>query len=153
MQPVLEEAPVQQEAPVEPKELPEEEDALEYEGYFGGGGWVSTDTEEEPMELPTDHVAAEGGEDANLDPTGGDAGDGGDGADPDDHAGDAAEEDGYGPDDSDGDGDELEDPPTPDAAAGGRPIPPFEKVYTTWTQSRESFWLHFGGLCSTLVSS
>jgi len=153
VQPVLEEAPVQPEAPVGPKEEPEEQDALEYEGYYGEGGWVSTDTEEEPMELPTDHLAAEGGEDANLDPTGGDAGDGGDGADPDDQAGDAAEEDGYGPDDSDGDGDELEDPPIPDAAAGGRPIPPFEKVYTTWTQSRESFWLRFGGLCSTLVSS
>ena len=96
---------------------------------------------------------SEDGEDTDSDPAGGDAGNGGDGADPDDQAGDAAEEDGYGPDDSDGDGDELEDPPTPDAAVGGRPIPPFEKVYTTWTQSRESFWLHFGGLCSTLVSS
>ena len=111
MQPVLEEAPVQPQAPVEPKEEPEDEDTLEYEGYYGGGGWVRTDIEEEPMELPADHPAAVGGEDANSDPIGGDAGDGGDGADPDDQAGDAAEEDDYDPDDLDGDGDEPEDPP------------------------------------------
>ncbi|RLN03576.1 hypothetical protein C2845_PM13G04600 [Panicum miliaceum] len=71
---------------------------LIYEGYYRGG-WVETDTEEEPMELPDDHPDA-GGDDVRGD----DAGNGGDD-----------------PDGQDGVDDELEDPLEPAAPATGPP--------------------------------
>jgi hypothetical protein len=47
-----------QEEPEQPEDLPEfmeiEDDDDDYYGYHEGG-WVDSDTEEEPMELPEDH--------------------------------------------------------------------------------------------------
>ena len=76
---------------------------------------------EDPMELPENHPDA-AAEDVESDVPGGDDEDGGDDSGP-----DGVDDDGYYQDDSDGGDDEPEDPPTPDAAAGGLPIPPFEK--------------------------
>jgi hypothetical protein len=61
------------EVKVEPQE--EEDHGHYFYNRYYGGGWVQTDTEEEPMELPEDHPdAAEDSADADAA--------GGDGADP-----------------------------------------------------------------------
>jgi hypothetical protein len=64
------------EEPEQPKDLPGfveiEDDDYDYYGYHEGG-WVDTNTEEEPMELPEDHPDAS--EDSNEDATGEDSAD------------------------------------------------------------------------------
>jgi hypothetical protein len=72
----------EQEEPVQPEDTPAfvEVDDDDYCGYYGGG-WVDTDNEEEPMELPEDHPDAvegskeedaAGGDTADSDAAGGD---------------------------------------------------------------------------------
>jgi hypothetical protein len=60
----------EQEEPEQPEDLPKfvvvDDD---YYGYYEGG-WVENDTEEEPMELPEDHLDAVGNN--NEDTAGGD---------------------------------------------------------------------------------
>jgi hypothetical protein len=62
----------------------------DYYGYYGGG-WVDTDTEEEPMEMPEDNPDTAG--DINKDVAGGD------GADPGAAGGDNAQDGDENPDD------------------------------------------------------
>jgi hypothetical protein len=52
----------------EPKYVIHEDNDDDYYGYHEGG-WVDTDTEEEPMELPEDHPVVSNG--SNEDPAGG----------------------------------------------------------------------------------
>jgi hypothetical protein len=56
-----------QEEPEQLEDLPEfvevDDDEDDYYGYYEGG-WVDTDTKEEPMELPEDHP--DGAGDSNL---------------------------------------------------------------------------------------
>ena len=84
---------------------------------------------EEPLAPPEDHPDA-AAEDVESDAPGGDDEDGGDDSGP-----DGADD----RDDSDGGDDEPEDPPTPDAAAGGLPIPPFEKFVHYLDHVEEGF--------------
>jgi hypothetical protein len=78
------------------------------------GGWVDTDTEEEPMELPDDHPEVSSG--SNEGPAGGDGGDSG-AADGDKDKGDA--------EDSDAPGDDNDDPDDgPEPAVTTNPPPP-----------------------------
>jgi hypothetical protein len=81
----------------------------DYYGYYGGG-WVDIDTEEEPMELPEDHLDA--AEDRNEDTAGGDDVEEGDD--------DPAAPDG-------GDKDPDDDPKPADAADKPPPEPHYEK--------------------------
>jgi hypothetical protein len=91
----------------------------DYYGYHEGG-WVDTDTEEEPMELPEDHPEVSSG--SNEDPAGGD------GADPSATGRDEGED---GDDDSaapDGGDDDPDDDPEPAVAASPPPPEPhYEK--------------------------
>jgi hypothetical protein len=107
--------------PEQPEDLLEfvvvDDDDDDYYGYYEGG-WVDTDTEEKPMELPEDHsdVAGNSNEDAA----------GGDSADPGAAGGDNAEdgdEDLAAPDGGDED---LDDDPEP---AGAIDKPPPELHY------------------------
>jgi len=55
------EEPKQEEPEHTPEFMVVDDDDVSVNFYgFYGGGWVDTDIEEEPMELPTDHLAAEG---------------------------------------------------------------------------------------------
>jgi hypothetical protein len=96
------------------------EDDDDYYYDHPDGGWVDTNTEEEPMELPEDHLGVSSG--SNEDPARGD------GADPGAAGGD---EDDDGDDDSgapDGSDDDLDDDPNPAVAASPRPPEPdYEK--------------------------
>jgi hypothetical protein len=91
----------------------------DYYGYHEGG-WVDTDTEEEPMELPEDHPEVSSG--SSEDPAGGD------GADPSVVGGDEDEdgdEDLAAPDGGD---DDLDDDPEPAVTASPPPPEPhYEK--------------------------
>ncbi|RLN28420.1 hypothetical protein C2845_PM05G17890 [Panicum miliaceum] len=100
----------------------EDDDPLHYEGYYGGG-WVETDTKEEPMELPADHPDAgwdeEEEEDNGQNAAGGGSPDASGG-------GDADEEEDAQDDDDDGDED-PEDPPGPATPGVVAPEPKSEK--------------------------
>jgi hypothetical protein len=84
------------------------------------GGWVDTDTKEEPMELPDDHPEVSSG--SNEGPTGGDGGDSG-AADGDKDKGDADDSDAPGDDDDDPD----DDPEPAVATNPPSPEPRYEK--------------------------
>jgi hypothetical protein len=107
----------EQEEPEQPEDLPKfvvvEDDDDDYYDYYEGG-WVDTDTEEEPMKLSEDHLDAAG--DSNKDAVGGD------GADPGAVGGDNAE---------DGEG----DPAAPDGGDEDQPPPEphYEKQIHAWT--------------------
>jgi hypothetical protein len=90
----------------------------DYHGYYGGG-WVDTDTEEEPMELPEDHP------DVEEDPEEENA-TGGNGADPDAAGEEDVEEDG---DDSGALGGGGSDPGDDIEPAAPAPVPPSEPHY------------------------
>jgi hypothetical protein len=96
-----------------------DDDNEDYYGYYGGG-WVDTDTEEEPIELPEDHPDTAGDSDEDAV--------GGDGADPGAAGGDNAED---GDDDlaapDGGDEDPDDDPEPADVADELRPEPHYEK--------------------------
>jgi hypothetical protein len=90
--------------------------------YYGNyeGGWVDTDNEEEPMELPKHHPNAAG--DSNEDVAGGD------GADPGAAEGDNAEDGDDDPAAPDGGDEDPDDDPEPaDAADQAPPEPHYEK--------------------------
>jgi hypothetical protein len=90
---------------------PEDDD---YDYDHSNGGWVDTDTEEEPMELPKDHPEVSSG--SNEGPTGGDGGDSG--------AADGDKDEG-GDDDSDAPGDDDDDPDDdPEPTVATNPPPP-----------------------------
>jgi hypothetical protein len=96
------------------------EDDDDYYYNHPDGGWVDTDTEEEPMELPEDHPGVSS--DSNEDPAGGD------GADPGAAGGDE-DDDGYdklgAPDGGD---DDPDNDPEPAVAANPLPSEPhYEK--------------------------
>jgi hypothetical protein len=97
-----------QEEPEQSEDLREfveiEDDDDNYYGYHEGG-WVDSDTEEEPMELPEDHPDAIG--DSNEDAAGGD------GADPGAVEGDKAEDGDDDPAAPDGGDEDLDDDPKP----------------------------------------
>jgi hypothetical protein len=98
---------------------PEDDDHYYYD--HSNGGWVDTDTEEEPMELPEDHPEVSSG--SNEGPAGGDGGDSG--------AADGDEDEG-GDDDSGAPGDDdddLDDDPEPVDATN----PPPPEPHYTWT--------------------
>jgi hypothetical protein len=105
------------------EDLPEfvevDDDDDDYYGYYEGG-WVDTDTKEEPMELSEDHPDATG--DSNEDAAGGDGVDlgvvGGDNAEDGDE--DPAAPDG-------GDEDPDDDPEPAGAADKPHPEPHYEK--------------------------
>jgi hypothetical protein len=113
----------EQEEPEQPEDLPNfvevDDDDDDYYGYYGGG-WVDTDTEEEPMELPENHLDAAG--DSDEDVAGGDSADlgaaGGDNAE--DGNDDLAAPDG-------GDEDPDDDPELADAADKPPPEAHYEK--------------------------
>jgi hypothetical protein len=112
-----------QEEPEQPKDLPEfvvvKDDDDDYYAYYEGG-WVDTDTKEEPMELPEDHRDATG--DSNEDTAGGDS------ADPGATGGDNAEDRGDDPVAPDsGDEDPDDDLEPADAADPPPPEPHYEK--------------------------
>ncbi|RLM54579.1 hypothetical protein C2845_PM10G11860 [Panicum miliaceum] len=112
----------EQEEPVQPEDAPvfmeiDDDDDDDYYGYYGGG-WVDTDIEEEPMELPEDHPDAAGGSDEDTA--------GGDGVDPNATGGDDAEDGGDDPAAPDGGDDDPDDDPEPAAAAD---VPPPEPHY------------------------
>jgi hypothetical protein len=97
----------------EPKYVILERDDDDYRGH-PEGGWVDTDTKEEPMELPEDHPEVSSS--SNEDPTGGD------GADP---GAASRDEDEDGDDDSnaaDGSDDDPDD--DPEVAVAASPPPP-----------------------------
>jgi hypothetical protein len=107
---------------MQPEDAPvfvEVDDDDDYYGYYGGG-WVDTDTKEEPMELPKDHPDTAGDNDKDAA--------GGDGADPGALGGDGAED---GDDDlaaPDGGDDDPDDDPEPADAADKPPQEPhYEK--------------------------
>jgi hypothetical protein len=118
----------EQEEPEQPEDLFEfvevddDGDDDDHYGYYGGGGWVDTDTKEEPMELPEDHPDAAydsqedgaGGGGANPGAAGGD--------DDEDEDEDPAEPDG-------GDEDPDEDPDDGPAPAEATDPPPPEPHY------------------------
>jgi hypothetical protein len=95
-----------QEEPEQPEILPEfvivEDDDDDYYGYHEGG-WVDTDTEEEPMELSEDHLDATS--DSNEDAAGED------GADSDAAGGDNAEDGNDDPAAPDGGDEDPDDDP------------------------------------------
>jgi hypothetical protein len=95
-----------------------------YDYDHSNGGWVDTDTEEEPIELPEDHPEVSSG--SNEGPAGGDGGDSG--------AADGDKDEG-GDDDSDALGDDDDDPADdPEPAAATNPPPPeprYEKADTS----------------------
>jgi hypothetical protein len=107
-----------------PQEVSDLEDDYYYYYYYfynhPNGGWVDTDTEEEPMELLEDHPKVSSG--SNEDPAGGDDADSGD-AD--------GDEDEDGDDDSGtphGGDDDPDDDPEPAAATSPPPPEPhYEK--------------------------
>jgi hypothetical protein len=112
---------VQPEHTPEIVEIEEEEDNEDnYYGYYRGG-WVDTDTEEEPMELPEDHPdATEDSDDENTA--------GGDLADPGAIGGDNVEDGGDDLAMPDGGGDDPGDDPEPAAAVDmPQPEPHYEK--------------------------
>jgi hypothetical protein len=96
------------------------------------GGWVDTDTEEEPMELPEDHPKASCGSNEGL--AGGNGGDSG--------AADGDKDEG-GDDDSDAPGDDDDDPDDdPEPAVITNPSPPeprYEKQILHWDSSEGPF--------------
>jgi hypothetical protein len=103
----------------EPKYVILEENDDDYYGYHEGG-WVDTDTEEEPMELPEDHPEVSSG--SNEDPAGGDDADlGATGGDEDEDGGD----DSVAPDG--GDNDPYDYPEPAVAASPPPPEPHYEK--------------------------
>ncbi|XP_025801447.1 secreted acidic protein 1A-like [Panicum hallii] len=103
----LQEVPYQEE-PEQPEDLPEfveiEDDDDDDYGYYEGG-WVDTDTEEEPTEMPEDHPNTAG--DSNEDAAGGD------GADPGAAGRDYAKDGDDDPAASDGGDEDPEDDPEP----------------------------------------
>jgi hypothetical protein len=104
---------------LEPKFVIVEDDEDDYYGYHEGG-WVDTDTEEEPMELPENHPEVSSG--TNEDPTGGD------GADPGATSGDKDEDGDNDPAAADGGDDDPNDDPEPAVAASPPPPEPhYEK--------------------------
>ena len=46
----------------------EEEDSIQYNGYYRGGMWADSDAEEEPMELSGGPVAPDGGDENSVSP-------------------------------------------------------------------------------------
>jgi hypothetical protein len=95
-----------------PQEVSDPLDDHHYE--HSNGGWVDTDTEEEPMELPDDHPEVSSG--SNEGPAGGDGGDSGS-AEGDKDKSDA--------EDSDAPGDDDDDPDDgPEPAVATNPPPP-----------------------------
>jgi hypothetical protein len=107
----------------QPEDLPEfvvvDDDNDDYYGYYEGG-WVDTDSEEEPMELPEDHPEATG--DSNEDVAGGDS------ADPGAVEGDNTEDGDDDPAAPDGGNEDPDDDPEPaDAADPPPPEPHYEK--------------------------
>jgi hypothetical protein len=95
------------------QEVSDLEDDYYYYNHLNGG-WVDTDTKEEPMELPEDHPEVSSG--SNEGPAGGDGGDSG--------AADG-DEDENGDDDSGAPGDDDDDPDDdPEPAAATNPPPP-----------------------------
>jgi hypothetical protein len=109
-----------QEEPKQPEDVPEfVEVDDDYYGYYGRG-WVDTDTEEEPMELPEDHPDAAGDSDKDAA--------GGDGANPGAVGGDDAEDGEYGSATPDGGDEDPDDDPEPAEAADELPPEPhYEK--------------------------
>jgi hypothetical protein len=96
-----------------PQEVPNPEDNYYYE--HPNGGWVDTDTEEEPMELPEDHPEVSSG--SNEGPAGG--------AGADSDAAGRDEDDDDGDDDSGAPGGGDDDPDDdPEPAAATSPPPP-----------------------------
>jgi hypothetical protein len=96
------------------QEVSDPEDNHDYY-YDSKGGWVDTDTKEEPMELPEDHPEVSSG--SNEGPVGGDGGDSG-AADGD--KGEGGDDDSGAPGDDD---DDPDDDPEP-AVATNSPPPP-----------------------------
>jgi hypothetical protein len=82
-------------------------------------GWVDTDTEEEPMELPEDHPKVSSG--SNEDPVGGDS------SDPGATGGDEDEDGDDDPAAPDGGDDDPDDDPEPAVAASPPPPEPHYK--------------------------
>jgi hypothetical protein len=112
-----------QEEPKHPEDLPKfvvaDDNDEDYYGHYEGG-WVDTDTEEEPMELPEDHLDTAG--DSNEDTTGGDSADRGAAK------GDSAEDGDDDPAAPDGGDEDPDDDPEPaDAADQPPPEPHYEK--------------------------
>jgi hypothetical protein len=103
----------------EPKYVILEDDDDDYYSH-PEGGWVDTDTKEEPMDLPEDHPEVSSG--SNEDPVGGDS------ADP---GATSRDEDEDGDDDSDtpdgGDDDPDDDPEPAVIASPPPPKPHYEK--------------------------
>jgi hypothetical protein len=93
-----------------PQEVSDQEDNYYYN--HPNGGWVDTDTEEEPMELPEDHLEVSSG--INEGPAGGDGADSG-----------AADRDEDGA--PDGGDDDPDDDREPAAATSPPPEPHYEK--------------------------
>jgi hypothetical protein len=114
----------EQEEPEQPEDLPEfviaEDDNDDYYGYHEGG-WVDTDTEEEPVELLEDHPDATS--DSNEDAAGGD------GADPGAAGGDNAEDGDDDPATPDGGDEDPDDDPEP-ADAVDPPLSMFYRLPT-----------------------
>ncbi|XP_025791860.1 uncharacterized protein LOC112873045 [Panicum hallii] len=111
-----------QEEQEQPEGLPEfvivEDDDDDYYGYHEGG-WMDTDTEEEPMELPEDHPDATSN--SNKDAAGGD------GADPGAGGGDGAEDGDDDPTASNGGDEDPDDDPKPIVAVDSPPPKPHFK--------------------------
>jgi hypothetical protein len=108
----------EQEELKQPEDLPEflvVDDDDDYYGYYRGG-WVDTDTEEEPMELPEDHPDTTGNN--NEDTAGGD------GADPCAAGGDDAEDGDDDPAAPDGSDEDPDDDPEPANVANKPPPEP-----------------------------
>jgi hypothetical protein len=104
---------------LEPEFMRLEDDDEDYYSYHEGG-WVETDTEEEPMALPEDYPEASSG--SNEDPAGGE------GADPGGAGGDEDEDGDDDPAASDGGDEDLDNDPEPAVAASPPPPEPhYEK--------------------------
>jgi hypothetical protein len=104
---------------LEPEFVIVEDDENDYYGYHEGG-WVDTDTKEEPMALPKDHPEASSG--SNEGPAGGDSADPGAASGDKDEDGDvdSATPDG-------GDNDPNDDPEPAVATSPPTPEPHYEK--------------------------
>jgi hypothetical protein len=125
------------------QEVSNPEDDHRYD--HSNGGWVNTDTEEEPMELPEDHPEVSSG--SNEGPAGGDGGDSG--------AADGDKDEG-GDDDSEAPGDDDDDPdddPEPAEAASPRHLSPITRSrYIGWTLLKVNSQHFSGGPCRESAS-